>query len=354
MPHMDSTENTVATLKAQLKTASESLREAEQALAGLRLDGHADGEVDPPNPDALAAFSQAAQTSDQSSAVRQLIAGCQALAPNSTGTLSLREDEQTTVVIGAWDTTHTWVQGEYSAPAEGMGELAHQLKGLAPEQAQVMPLAAFGLKLGELRIWPDGDTLDSQGQALATSMCSLILGGQSLQRRLQHRTVRDALTGLFNRRYLEDTLNREIHRSQRNNTHIGLILLELDEFAPFREEYGPAVGDRMIQAVGGLLLSSFRGSDVCCRFDGERFAVILPDASVTNTERRAEGMVVAMSHVRITQKGAALSGLTASAGVAGFPKHAESMEDLIAAAESALYLARDAGGNRAVTAEKVE
>ena len=105
---------------------------------------------------------------------------------------------------------------------------------------------------------------------------------------LREQSVRDHLTGLFNRRYMEETLERELLRASRKQLSLGIIMLDVDDFKRFNDTYGHAAGDAILRELGSLLLEHVRGEDIACRYGGDEFIIVLPDASREVTRKRAE------------------------------------------------------------------
>jgi diguanylate cyclase (GGDEF)-like protein len=167
-----------------------------------------------------------------------------------------------------------------------------------------------------------------------------------LRERLREQSARDQLTGLFNRRYMEESVDRELRRAGRDGSTLGLLMMDLDHFKDLNDGFGHAAGDVMLRAVGGFLGSSVRGDDVACRFGGEEFVVILPRASLENTRRRAEALREGMKSLQLDPSGPALPSITMSIGVACSPDHGETREELIHAADVALYRAKAGGRDR--------
>ncbi|MGD8429519.1 MAG: GGDEF domain-containing protein [Ectothiorhodospiraceae bacterium] len=308
-------------------------------------------------------LGQLAIAPTEADAVEIIVTAARHLLPGTRGALSLRGEDEGLAVAGVWDSEEQWNRPYQNAEqsASPPARLTQQVTSGPTGEAVTFAVRGFGMRVGELRVWPEDMTavspekaaLESRGELLARS-AGLVLAGMSLQRRLRHHTVRDPLTGLFNRRYLRDTLVREVHRARRNDTAVGLIVLDIDRFGQFNDRYGHHEGDRMLQALSGLLQGSFRGSDVCCRYSGERFALLLPEADLEGTGLRAEEIRAAIAQTRIQRDGNDLDGITVSVGYAATPVHADNADDLIAAADSAIYLARQDGGNSARCAERFE
>ena len=178
----------------------------------------------------------------------------------------------------------------------------------------------------------------------------LSLANFRLRETLREQSARDQLTGLFNRRYMEESLVRELRRASREDYSLGLLMMDLDHFKDLNDGYGHAAGDLMLRAVGDFLGTSVRGDDVACRYGGEEFVVILPRASLENTRRRAEALREGMKGLQLEPSGPLMPSVTMSIGVACSPDHGETREQLIHAADVALYRAKARGRDRVVVA----
>jgi diguanylate cyclase (GGDEF)-like protein len=174
----------------------------------------------------------------------------------------------------------------------------------------------------------------------------LALANFRLRETLREQSARDQLTGLFNRRYMEESLDRELRRASREDYSLGLLMMDLDHFKDLNDGFGHAAGDLMLRAVGDFLGSSVRGDDVACRFGGEEFVVILPRASLENTRRRAEALREGMKGLQLEPSGPLRLKVTISIGVACAPEHGETREQLVHAADVALYRAKTLGRDR--------
>lgn len=169
---------------------------------------------------------------------------------------------------------------------------------------------------------------------------------QLLQARLQEQANRDPLTGLYNRRYLDDSLQREIDRCCRVGSPTSLVLMDIDHFKPINDTHGHVAGDAVLSQLAAILGSLSRNSDILCRFGGEEFLVVLPDTSLEIALKRAEEYRQAIENTpMVTEKGP-LS-ITLSAGVASFTDCVEG-DSLIHMADKALYQAKEQGRNRVV------
>ena len=160
---------------------------------------------------------------------------------------------------------------------------------------------------------------------------------------LREVSVRDHLTGLFNRRYMEETLERELLRASRNRRSIGIIMLDVDDFKSFNDTYGHAAGDSILRELGILLLRHVRGDDIPCRYGGDEFIIVLPDASRKITRERAEHLCDLSHYINIQIEGKILEAVTLSLGVAVFPENGSTGETILRSADAALYAAKRKG-----------
>jgi diguanylate cyclase (GGDEF)-like protein len=170
-----------------------------------------------------------------------------------------------------------------------------------------------------------------------------------LQRGLREQTIRDPLTGLFNRRYMEETLALEIARAMRSGNPLCLIMCDIDHFKRFNDEFGHDAGDAVLQTVAAELRSRFREGDVVCRFGGEEFTVIAPSTSTEAIASRAEFVRQTISEVAVQQGGRTLGSITMSFGIAAWESGMDREGiSLIKSADVALYDAKQQGRNRVV------
>lgn len=170
-----------------------------------------------------------------------------------------------------------------------------------------------------------------------------------LQAQLREEAIRDALTGLFNRRFLNESLPAELARAQRAGQPISVVLLDLDNLKVLNDAVGHDAGDAALKAVGDILHAGVRSSDIACRIGGDEFLVALPGAAVDVAARRADGWRRSLEHLKMVCRGQEIR-CTLSAGVAALPTRGGSPEHLLCSADEALYAAKAAGGNRVVVA----
>jgi diguanylate cyclase (GGDEF)-like protein len=181
-------------------------------------------------------------------------------------------------------------------------------------------------------------------RTLADSL-ALALANLRLREHLHDQSIRDPLTGLYNRRYLQETLGRELHRAARERQPVGLVVFDIDHFKSFNDSLGHEAGDHVLREFGHLLLAYTRGQDVACRLGGEEFVLLLPGAPLAVTLARAELIRQAVAAHETLYRGLPIPRLTVSAGVAAYPEHQVSGDPLLRAADQALYEAKAAGRN---------
>jgi len=175
---------------------------------------------------------------------------------------------------------------------------------------------------------------------------ALALANLRLRETLRSQSTRDPLTGLFNRRYLTESLDREVRRADRNTRPLGVVMLDLDQFKPFNDLHGHEAGDALLRAFGRFIQKNTRGEDIACRYGGDEFVILLVDADLDVARRRAEELRDGFRKMVVRHLDHKLEAVSFSMGVAGFPIHGLTSEDLLAAADEALYDAKAEGRNR--------
>jgi len=171
--------------------------------------------------------------------------------------------------------------------------------------------------------------------------------------RLHDKAVRDALTGLYNRGYLEESLDREESRARRSNQSLGVMMIDIDHFKRCNDTFGHAAGDAVLRAVAQHMLSLARGEDILCRYGGEEFALVMAHASPATMLERAEKICLGVQNLEIECDGRRVGPVTLSVGIAIFPDHGASGQAVLQAADAALYRAKAAGRNCVVMANEV-
>lgn len=150
---------------------------------------------------------------------------------------------------------------------------------------------------------------------------------------------------------MEESLEREMRRAERSEQSLGIIMLDVDHFKRFNDTFGHEAGDVVLRELGQFLKSMIRSSDIGCRYGGEEFMLLLPEASIEITGHRAEQIRSGIKHLMLEYRRQALGVVTLSLGVASFPQHGSTVEAVIRAADAALYQAKNGGRDQVIVAE---
>ena len=226
-----------------------------------------------------------------------------------------------------------------------------------------VPLAALGESLGVLYVqnagdpvgsaaqsaYPDAEMLERQATAVGERV-SLALANLRLREVLRGQSIRDPMTGIFNRRFMEEFLERELRRATRGEQQVALMMLDIDHFKRFNDTFGHQAGDEMLRAVGSLLKETCRMEDIACRYGGEEFVIVLAGTSLEIAQARAEQLRERTKQLNVRQGGQLLGMVTVSIGIAVFPENGEDAAHLLKAADDALYRAKEIGRDRVVAA----
>lgn len=218
-----------------------------------------------------------------------------------------------------------------------------------------MPLAAQGETLGILHLCEPNAAerpqwLSERQQVLrgVVDTLALALANLRLRETLRQQSIRDPNTGLYNRRYLEETSSRELRRLQRSGQPMAVIMLDVDHFKQFNDTFGHEAGDLVLKQVAAALLDHARDSDVVSRYGGEEFALMLPGTSLADAAERAEALRKAIKQLHLAHRGRTLGTITASFGVSAFPELGASWVEIVNAADRSLYQAKADGRDRVV------
>lgn len=311
----------------------------------------------------LGELLQGCLSSEEAHAV--VASSCQALFPGSAGALSVRESE------GRYETVAVWGEEPVAAPVFGATDCwalrlgrAHvsdlreprcqHLEGAVGYGCLCVPLTSGGQKTGVLHVMDRADAVVADpvlrlSQTVGRQV-ALALNHLRLRDELRDLSVRDPLTGLFHRRYLEETVTRELARVTWSGTSLGVIQIDIDHFARFNEDHGHEAGNAVLKAVAEILVKSSRVSDVACRYGGEAFTLLLPDAPPHVTGARAEELRQRVEDLRVRHRRQELAGVTISCGVASGPENGQDASSLLRAAADALYEAKRSGRNGVIRA----
>lgn len=215
-----------------------------------------------------------------------------------------------------------------------------------------VPLVAQGEILGTLTLTGDAETMAStRAVAVAAGeQMSLALANLKLQDILRTQSLRDPLTGLFNRRYLEASFERELMRAGRRGLPLSVLMLDIDHFKRFNDSHGHDAGDALLAQFGALLTRLVRQEDVACRYGGEEFTVLLHETDADGAAQRAAEICAAVRELNVQHRRQTLGPVTVSIGIATFPQHGDNCAELLRRADSALYAAKHGGRDQARSA----
>ncbi len=240
-------------------------------------------------------------------------------------------------------------------PGESEIDCAHFI-GAPPQQYLCVPLVAHGATLGVLVIeCPTEEAMkhvQSHNESLRqlVHLTALAHASIELRNRLENQSIRDSLTGLFNRHFMQIALDREIARAIRRKNNLAVFMIDVDHFKEFNDRFSHAAGDSALREVSQALQRGVRAEDVVCRYGGEEFTVILPEITEEFAVERAENMRSAVADLQTTMGSDLFSKVTISIGIAIFPLHGNTPESLLHHADAALYHAKRTGRNRVCVA----
>jgi diguanylate cyclase (GGDEF)-like protein len=295
--------------------------------------------------------------------------GLSQLLPGTSGALGMiNNSRQLVEVVSSWEGDALPSQIEDFHPPEcccglrsgqprwrlpGQSEIdCTHFMGEPPERYLCVPIGAQGNTLGVLYVQCATDEIvasvtrqtDSLRQLL--QLTGMTLAALALRMSLEHKSIRDGLTGLFNRNFMQVSLERELVRAARRKQILAVFMLDLDCFKQFNDDHGHPAGDAVLQAIGEVFRTSMRADDIACRYGGEEFTIIMPDTPQDVAVARAERIRRAIEILRLPVEHEILSEFTVSIGVALFPKDGETVEALIRSADLALYKAKHGGRNQ--------
>ena len=215
-----------------------------------------------------------------------------------------------------------------------------------------LPLMGHGDVIGLLSL-RSSSAMGEDARRLATlaaEQISMALANMQLRETLRNQSIRDPLTGLFNRRYAEETLLRELHRASREKTAVGVLMLDVDHFKRFNDTFGHEAGDYVLKEIAACLQLHTRKGDVISRMGGEELLVLLASSDIEQSLLKAEALRTAIAALALSHRGSELGAITISIGVAVSPNHGQAPDEVVRAADRALYQAKQGGRNRAVLA----
>lgn len=216
-----------------------------------------------------------------------------------------------------------------------------------------VPMIAQGEILGVISVSFEHEIDNTERSNIITACesISMALANLKLQETLRMQSLRDPLTGLFNRRYLEASFERELLRSERRNQPLSVLMLDIDHFKRFNDSFGHDAGDALLTHFGKLLGRVVRSEDVSCRYGGEEFTILMPETDTQLAQKRANEICAAVREMDVQHRNLSLGKVTVSIGIATSGEHGKTPEELLRNADNALYVAKNGGRDRAVIAE---
>jgi diguanylate cyclase (GGDEF)-like protein len=325
----------------------------------------------------LASLLQACSTREE--VFRLVPERLHSLFPGGSGCISLLNESRNRVEsVAHWGNCSTgqiflpeecWALRRGCAHTHPGGPSSPRCSHLLGEGASVcIPLTANGSAIGTLSVQNDNvlsPASDSDPDSNSFARClqlatavsehiALAVANLSLRESLRLQAVRDPLTGLYNRRYMQEFLDRELHSARRKRRPLAVMMLDLDNFKRYNDTFGHSAGDRALAAVGETLLRCVRAEDVACRYGGEEFAIILPECSLQQATVRGEEIRKRLGEYRVQPDGHATDALTVSIGVAAFDETTDRVDLLLKFADDALYQAKREGRDRVVAARPAD
>ena len=223
-----------------------------------------------------------------------------------------------------------------------------------PESYLCVPIAAHGETLGILFVQAPSEAVAALIQARLEGLRQIIqligmsIAALQLRLKLEHQSIRDPLTGLFNRHFMQVTLEKEMARSKRNQKGLAVLMLDVDHFKTFNDRFGHAAGDSVLKSVATVLQNGICTEDYVCRYGGEEFVIILPEVSIQAAIERAEDIRKTVSDLEDVSSRSGSTPITISIGIAFCPSDTSDPNQIIQKADQALYRAKNGGRNQVV------
>lgn len=292
------------------------------------------------------------------------------LIPGTAGSLCIINNSRHLMEsVGSWGVVHGSAVFEGFAPECCCALRSGRARWRRPEQSEVhcthffgppperylcLPVVAHGETLGVVTIECQSKeaaaTTETREESVVSlgEMAAMAISGLRLRERLERQSIRDGMTGLFNRSFMEVALERELHRAARQQKELALMMVDIDHFKQFNDTFGHEAGDVVLREVAECLRLGVRGEDIVCRFGGEEFVIILPEIAPESAMERAELLRKQVEGLALRYHGQPLRQVTISIGLALSPQNSESAEDLLRCADRAMYAAKHRGRNRVV------
>jgi diguanylate cyclase (GGDEF)-like protein len=287
------------------------------------------------------------------------------LLPNTSGCLYMINNSRNHVdVVSFWgngshddfgppEACCTLRSGQPRWRQPGVSEIhCSHFAGTAPERYHCRPIVAYGNTIGLLYIQCESDEVIQQVNGRMDAVRQLVqiialaIATLNLRAKLENQSIRDALTGLFNRHFMQISLDREMVRAHRRKQIMAVMMLDVDHFKKFNDMHGHAAGDEVLKAFAQIFQNNIRAEDIVCRYGGEEFTIILPDTTVKGACDRADSIVSGISDLKVRFGLKTFDGFGVSIGVAFYPGDGDTSDQLLQHADAALYEAKHNGRNQ--------
>jgi diguanylate cyclase (GGDEF)-like protein len=256
-----------------------------------------------------------------------------------------------------FDPTHCWAMRKgriHRSNEDDLGMICQHLESQRFTQSLCIPLVAQGESLGTFTILTDAADWREEDIKMARTLAeqmSITLASLQFRDNLRQQAIRDPLTGLFNRRYLTESLSQSIGRAERQKTPLSTMMIDIDNFKHFNDTHGHEMGDRVLQRVAFEMQQCTRKEDTLSRYGGEEFCLVCPDLKRKDAQALAERLCERIRRLNLDIDGTSAGAITISVGMAIYPEHGRNGEDLLREADAALYQAKARGKNQALLAD---
>jgi diguanylate cyclase (GGDEF)-like protein len=243
-------------------------------------------------------------------------------------------------------------QPRWRQPGDSEIHCTHFNATTLPERYHCRPIVAYGNTIGFLYVQCSSDEAITQVNNRMDAVRQLIqitalaIATLNLRTKLENQSIRDSLTGLFNRHFMQISLEREMTRARRRKQIMAVLMLDADHFKSFNDTHGHSAGDAVLKAFAEIFQTCIRGEDIACRYGGEEFTIILPDATVKGACDRAESILSTIANLKLAVGRETVEGFSISIGIAFYPGDGDTAEELLQHADAALYEAKHNGRNQ--------
>jgi diguanylate cyclase (GGDEF)-like protein/PAS domain S-box-containing protein len=210
-------------------------------------------------------------------------------------------------------------------------------------------------KSGEVRVWRYRNVarIEENGSTSVIGNAEDVTDSQKLQRTLREQVARDPLTKLFNRRYLEDAMQREIRKALRRKRSVALLMVDVDYYKRVNDTHGHSAGDQVLVAIANFLKAGIRAEDMACRYGGDEFVILLTETGQQGALVRADKLRETVKQVKVVHEASLIEGLSLSIGIAAYPENGHTLKELLESADKALYRAKQRGRDQVGLAEQI-